>query len=195
MKYLINIVAISLFLLLISCNSKNGKENIKTSLETGKSKLSNNGKVQTVDRDTLKRFLPTAIPGTDKMPSKSGSIFQANVVITTCSAEYEFSNKGFLDCSITDYGKLDNIPEFDRKRFNDPPQNSGMTTTEVILPSGKGYVVWDNSQKNGSFNALILNRFIIKIDAYRLPKSILNLQDYVKFIKINELVNYIDKNK
>lgn len=193
MQNVIKFILIFTFIIFVSCNSSEDKKDIKSNQKINKTTQDINHKVQTIDRDTLKQFLPGKIPGTGRRPLKSGSIFQSNVIITTCSAEYQFANKGFLDFSITDYGAKSNIPEFDIKHFENPPKVSGMSTFELILPSGKGYVLWNENQKNGTFNGLILDRFVFKIDATRMPNSYLKLQDYIKYFKIDNLIDYIKK--
>jgi hypothetical protein len=143
--------------------------------------------VKNLTGDTLSNFLPVNVPGTKKTPFKTGQVIDMDKAYTVASCEYEFSNHGFLKYSITDFGNKNSVPKFEMKLFNQPPEESGKTMESVVINNGTGYIIWDASKNEGSFYGLLIDRFIIRIDGYSLPKSVTGLQGYIKYFQLDAL--------
>ncbi len=154
-----------------------------------KNKLAEPSKV--IDGIILAKFLPNNVPGSNKTPDKTGMVDEEDDTYTVASSEYVFPNNGFLKYSITDYGEYRFIPDYEIKLFAKPPIEAGRETEEFVIANSKGYLLWDNTMKEGALFVLVADRFICRIDATRLPKSSLKLQDYVKYFKIKELIQSV----
>lgn len=183
---------------LICCSESSNEKKIKPKSDT-KSQINNNpgfiieediSSDEPVAGSSLANFIPSKISGTSTLPLKIGSIDEGKFVITTVSREYIFSNKGFIKFIITDYGKKVNIPKFELKLLNEPPEESGKLTQIITVPHGKGYSLWEEVKRSGSFYGIVQNRFLLRIDGYNLPSDFHGFQDYVHFFNINGLINF-----
>jgi hypothetical protein len=148
-------------------------------------KIDVSGKV--IKAEQLKELLPQSIAGTEKSQPSIGTIFGENNDVTTASYSYSFKNGGLV-IQISDFGEINNIPEYDKKYFFEAPELEGKEIETVIDEIGKGYVIWDNEQNSGSMYYLLANRFVLKLEAYTLPPGSGGLTAYFNMINRNKII-------
>jgi hypothetical protein len=173
-------------------------DNKKDELKNGDEEIALNQNIQTeksakkpsiIESQKLTEFLPSSVPGTKKTPYKTGLIDDDEMKVSIASCEFVFPNNGFLKFSINDYGSKNFIPEYELRLFDYPPTESGKVTEEFVITNGKGYTLWDDFKKEGMLFALLSDRFILRIDATRIPVTSVKLQEYIKYFKIKELLS------
>jgi len=145
--------------------------------------------------DKLKNFLPDKIPGTTRTIPSTGIIMNDNnQTVSNVSATYSYKKGGIL-ISIHDYGKYENIPDYDKKYYINPPEEPGFENEVIQNENGKGFLSWDPKDNSGKLHYLLANRIVIQMDGYLLPKVSGGLMNYLEMINIKTLIDELSKNK
>jgi hypothetical protein len=201
-------------ILFISCskNSKNETSDSKLEVMRKSNPSSNNsgnafannegsyGQVQptlkldgpVIDSKLLLKYLPDRIPGSQKQTPSNGTIKNDNGIVSSATSVYKFQNGG-VSISLQDYGNINNISKEDQKYFNNPPSVPGLTNERISNSNGIGYVNWDETANSGKLYFLFGNRFVITLEAYKLPAEMGGMQNVLNFMKLDRLANDVGK--
>jgi len=203
-----SIVLVEIAFYLLSCNSQNSKNsdigNKDSSVSQAttnsdnkfgqKNETSNLPKIDDYPKsdkpmlpEKLEKFLPVKISGMEKAPSNKGLQNWDGKLCTTASSEYIYQGGGLI-IYLKDYGKKENIPSTDMNDFKTYTEQIFPDIEVVRIPYGKGFMQYDKSNRTGVLNALVADRFIIKLDITNLPKTYFALYDLLDKIKIYDLI-------
>ena len=149
---------------------------------------------EVISPDKLSSFLPSSIPGSQKTKPSKGTRIIDDKKVTSTSSSFTFP-KGGVTVQINDYGEIGNIPASDLKYFENPPKEPGFSSETIDLIEGKGFINWDESNSSGVLYFLLISRFIIKMDAYKLPKGVGGLNGILTKINYKSLLELAKKKK
>lgn len=201
MKKIIFLIIISL--IFVSCNNSENKEKPiekkpdsnqveENSGNTNKFSDKINQQIKLIQPEKLAEFLPLSIPKAEKYPSSSGFQIWNDKQISSASAEYVFKPGGIV-IIINDYGTYGNIPPDDLIFIKKYSQQQEGNVQKLILPDGVGYQKWDDVTDSGILEALLFNRFIVRIEGIKLEEKYQNLSDFYHFINIKNIEKELKK--
>jgi len=139
-------------------------------------------------------FFPEEIKGAERLPHNYGTQDWAGKKFSAATVEYSFQ-QGSMAIIIQDFGSRQNIPAHELVDFEDRIIQSRTFTEKITTPYGHGYLQWDDNARTGVLSLLVRDRFIVKIDANRLPVNSAALPDYLNLIKINKMIKYAETNR
>lgn len=140
-----------------------------------------------VNPETFKTVIPSAfIEYKGNVPS-IGTLNYSGYSVTSLNNSYK-GDRGFYKLVIQDFGDKIEFPE--KKQFEELPEITGMVVEKVQIENGKAYLIWDNGNNTGFLNALVYERFIVKIDATNVlykKESLIKFYDKIKLKYIREI--------
>jgi hypothetical protein len=142
------------------------------------------GALSAVPAETLATLLPTTLPEVREIfPATFGRrVREPEGAITTATREFRFSNGGYLWLSVSDLAEVPTELQQEQRHLQAPGKDYPAQVLEFVrLPSGSGYVLWDQTTRNGKLRALLYGRFLIHGEGGRLPQALswARLLDYL----------------
>lgn len=140
-----------------------------------------------VDFRELKGLLPAELPGLKRVSASGEKSGALGMVLSFAEARYEGEGNAYLTLKITDYGgtglaSMMNagwaMSEVDRET-----ETGYERTTEVA--GHKAMEKYDTQYQNGSLEVLVAGRFMIEIDASKVPAE--RLQEAVLKVDLSKL--------
>lgn len=207
MKYPFYIACIFFGLIVSSCNSKKVEENKHISAQQHNIPTV---QIQTMDSpkgnqnypisnkplkpEQLEQFLPKNINGMKKSIPEHGYQNWNGKPCATASCEFTFPGGGMI-ISIKDYGNYSNIPDFEINDFKKYGENSTKEFQKVSISNGIAFMRWNDNSRTGILEAMVANRFTIRMDATNLPSTSLSINNLYPFINTDGMIALAEKLK
>lgn len=140
-----------------------------------------------ISPETFKKIIPNSFMEYKGNVPSSGTLNYSGYSVTSLNNTYK-GDRGFYKLVIQDFGDEIDFPE--KKQFEELPEIIGMVVEKVQIENGKAYLIWDNGNNTGFLNALVYDRFIVKIDATNVlykKESLVKLYNKINLKSIREI--------
>lgn len=137
--------------------------------------------------ETFKTVIPNSFMEYKGNVPSIGTLNFSGYSVTSLNNTYN-GNRGFYKIVLQDYGEGIEFPE--KKQFEVLPVISGMIVEKVKIENGKAYLIWDSGNNTGFLNALVYDRFLVKIDASNVlykHESLIKFFDKIKLKYLREI--------
>lgn len=184
MKYFIIIFAALLFA--TSCDKKIEE---KTFDKADGAEVENNQSEtfkEPMPHEKLKELLPGGIAGLEKLPYNFGKSHYDEYYWTIVTAEY-VGDGSAISYTISDHGTNGYIPYIKQYKHGVSDQG-GKVASAVKFPGAVGYKLWNAGSGVGEINLMIGERFVLKVEIFKLPEFISSPEETLTFVDIEKMI-------
>ncbi len=148
--------------------------------------------VKNLTKDDLKSALPKSISGFNALPTITGKTQETDTSFTIYVKQQFKSNQNkTIMFDIYDYGKGNIIPN--KIIYDIPPQDLDAPSYPIQLSNAKGYFYWLEQKVYGHIEVLVENRFVIIVRLNGFNRDDKLLENYLKLVKIKDLISKTKK--